>query len=256
MRWQLLHTAPCPGSENMAIDEALLARARDSGECVLRVYGWSTPTLSLGRHQSADGLYDRARLRESGIAVVRRPTGGRAILHHREITYSVTAPDAVLGTLRESCARINRLLIDGLGRLGVEAREARSGARPPRPSGAPCFETPVTGELIVNGRKLAGSAQWRDAGALLQHGSILIDDDQSAVASLLLHPVAPPAPPATLHAALGRVPETAELVSALFAAVRSLEDPDASELEIDNVLAGIIAARRPRYDDDSWTWRR
>ena len=76
----------------MALDEALMSRARRSGETVLRVYGWAAPTLSFGRHQRALGEYDEAALLRAGVGVVRRPTGGRALLHDREVTYSVTAP--------------------------------------------------------------------------------------------------------------------------------------------------------------------
>src|SRR5512139_2874749 len=94
MRWGFLHTPPLDGVANMAIDEALLARARDTGEGVVRVYGWSAPTLSLGRNQVARGAWDRERAGTLGLPIVRRLTGGRALLHHREITYSVTAPTA------------------------------------------------------------------------------------------------------------------------------------------------------------------
>src|SRR5215207_3150452 len=92
LRWRLLLSPPLGGPENMALDEALMARARRTGETVLRVYGWSRPTLSLGRNQRAAGLFDERALAERGVGVVRRPTGGRSLLHHREVTYSVTAP--------------------------------------------------------------------------------------------------------------------------------------------------------------------
>src|SRR5437762_2701634 len=109
--WRLLRTLPASGAFNMALDEALMVYARETGSWVLRVYSWSSPTLSLGRHQKARGGYDLTRLAEHRIDVVRRPTGGRAILHDREITYSVTGPVADAGDLHESYARINRLLI-------------------------------------------------------------------------------------------------------------------------------------------------
>src|SRR5438105_3962404 len=110
LMWRLLQTVPATGAFNMALDEALMAYARETGTWVLRVYSWSSPTLSLGRNQRARGGYDPTRLAQQHIDVVRRPTGGRAILHDREITYSVAAPVADAGDLRESYARINRLL--------------------------------------------------------------------------------------------------------------------------------------------------
>src|SRR5688500_13675445 len=107
-RWRTLVSPPAGGAANMAVDDALLDRAREAGECVLRLYEWSRPTLSLGRNQTARGHYDLDRARELDVGFVRRQTGGRAVLHHREITYSVTGPAAVLGSLRESYARVNR----------------------------------------------------------------------------------------------------------------------------------------------------
>ena len=231
-----------------------MARARTTGEWVLRVYSWSAPTISVGRHQSARDAYDAATLAGAGLAIVRRPTGGRAVLHDREVTYSVTAPAAAAGALRESYERINRLLIDALRSLGVDV-EVAGQTRAPKPDLTPCFELPSPGELTARGRKLAGSAQWREHGALLQHGSILVDGDQSAVSSLLREPIAPSPGPATLRALLGRTPAVGEVRAALFDAVRRHEDAGARELTRDAMLAAAAAQLRPRYEDPTWTWR-
>src|SRR4051812_2440297 len=117
-RWRLLIAPPRSGAENMARDSALKARAAHTGETVFSVYSWNAPTLSFGRNQPASGHYDPHKLRDSGVGVVRRPTGGRAILHDREVTYSVTAPLDDQLPLRETYARINRILQSGLSRLG------------------------------------------------------------------------------------------------------------------------------------------
>ncbi len=239
----------------MALDEALLERANESRGAVFRVYTWSEPTLSFGRNQAALGTYYPERARARGIAVVRRPTGGRSLLHHREITYSVTAPADLAGSFRESYGRINRLLVGGLWRLGVSAEIAAPSERSLPPSAAPCFERPAAGELVVDGRKLVGSAQWRDGRAMLQHGSILVEDDQSLVSSLAdAVSLAPPA--ATLMASLGRAPTVTEVAGALFGAVRELECPDADELRMDSALEATRARLVARYLDDCWTWRR
>jgi lipoate-protein ligase A len=255
MRWRILVTPPLDGVDNMALDHALLDRARSAGEAVLRVYGWRRPTLSLGRNQPARGLYDLPAAGRLGVAVLRRPTGGRALLHHREVTYSVTAP-AAGRAVRESYARINRLLLDGLRRLGVDAALAAPAGAARPPSVAPCFEAPTAGEVVVGGRKLVGSAQWRDGDALLQHGSILIDDDQPLVAALTQAPVPPPPPPATLRALLGRAPSLVEVADALRASVAEREDPAVGELPADDGLAAAARAYAARYADDDWTWRR
>lgn len=257
MRWRLLLSPPLDGATNMAVDEALLARAARSGEAVCRVYTWTRPTLSFGRHQQARGHYDAGAARRAGVDVVRRPTGGRAVLHHRELTYSVTAPVTGGERLRESYARVNRLLLDALRHLGADVHLATPAGRAPVPSAAPCFETPTAGELVLGGRKLVGSAQWRDEGAFLQHGSILVADDQGLVSRLAVRPMPLPPPPATLGEALGRAPDAAELADALLVALRRLEDPGAERWSGDEpALVGAIAASRARYLEDGWTWRR
>ena len=240
----------------MALDEALLRRAASSGEAVFRIYAWAEPTLSLGRNQPARGEYDRGALDRSGIGVVRRLTGGRAVLHHREITYSVTAPLSLGATLRDAYRRINEILIAGLRSLGADARIAGAEGRAPLPSIAPCFEEPTEGELVLGGRKLVGSAQYRDEDALLQHGSILIDDDQTSVASLLVSPAPPPPAPATLRDALGRAPAPAEVNAAFLDAVRAREDVRVEELTVDEELAAAMRDACARYADPEWTWRR
>jgi lipoate-protein ligase A len=254
--WRLLVTPPASGAENMALDEALMDRARQTGEWMLRVYSWNTPTISLGRNQSARGRYDVDRVRELGLDVVRRPTGGRAILHDREITYSVTAPLGDAGDLRQSYDRINRLLLSALQSLGVAATVATPTARSATPGMAPCFDEPAAGELTVDGRKLAGSAQWRSEDALLQHGSILVADDQTLLASLALAGPTEIPPPATLSDALGMTPELSDVAAALANAVRVLEDANAGDFVVDDELRARASALVVRYLDDAWTWRR
>jgi lipoate-protein ligase A len=256
-RWRLLFVPPRCGAENMARDTALQARAARTGETVFSIYSWSHPTLSFGRNQPATGLYRREKIRSADIDVVRRPTGGRAILHHREVTYSVTAPIDT-ASLRETYASINRILRMGLSRLGVLVETVPRPQRPPTPGLRSCFENPGEGELIAQGAKLIGSAQWRENGALLQHGSILVDDDQSTLPEL----TAPTQGsgwsipmPATLHALLGRAPDPAEIADAMFDAVRAIEDAQASELTEDEVRSEALA-RVPQFLDEGWTWRR
>jgi lipoate-protein ligase A len=233
-----------------------MERARETGAWTLRVYSWSAPTISLGRHQTARGVYDLDLIAARGYRVVRRPTGGRAILHDREVTYSVTAPTSAAGELGESYRRINRLLLAALHSLGVGVSVAAPAARTIAPGVTPCFDQPAAGELVVDGRKLAGSAQWRVDGALLQHGSILVADDQSTLAELAVGGQRPIAKPATLTEALGWRPSTEEVAAALHDMVRTMEDADASPLEIDPALRARIGALVVRYSDDAWTWRR
>jgi lipoate-protein ligase A len=268
-RWHLLESEAASGARNMALDAALLAHARRTGEATLRTYTWSRPTLSLGRHERARGLYDAVRLAAQGVDVVRRPTGGRALLHHHELTYSVTAPVGGL-SLVETCAAINDLLRAALAALGVLVTVAARGPRALRPDGSACFAAPAPGELTVAGRKLVGSAQLREDGAFLQHGSILLKDDQAMIATLRTLAVAaeashsasddvpaPTLPAATLSETLGRPVAASEVRDALGAVLRAvvgpagvLSPPDSPSLRTD--LARLeVAFRAP-----AWTWRR
>ena len=248
---------PRSGAENMARDSALMQRARATGEHIFSVYSWERPTLSLGRNQTAKDRYDLREIEERGIDVVRRPTGGRALLHWREVTYSVAAAAAEQDSLADSYAAINRILLEGLIRLGVDAIEARGDGRMLPPGDMPCFAAPSKGELTSQGAKLVGSAQVRENGALLQHGSILIHDDQSMISSLLVNRTAEIEPPraATLGGSLGREPSVEEVAAALFDAVQVLEDPDASLLD-DGELEEMTTAHLDHYRNPLWTWRR
>jgi lipoyl(octanoyl) transferase len=244
----------------MARDAALLDHAARTGESIFSIYSWRRPTLSFGRNQRARGRYDLQLLAERGVDVVRRPTGGRAILHHREITYSVAAPVCAQESLRDAYGRINAILLDGLDSLGVSALIAgASESAPLKPGSAPCFEQPSEGEITAGGRKLVGSAQWRGTSAFLQHGSILVEDDQTELASFAA-PGAdeagrePPAP-ATLRELLGRAPASAELAGAMFAAVRRVESAEGSEMSENEIRADALS-RVHTFLDEGWTWRR
>lgn len=267
MLLQLLHTPPYDGATNMATDEALLTRARASGDVIVRIYTWQRTTLSFGRHQTACGVYDGARAAAAGFDVVRRPTGGRAVLHAREVTYSVCAPVDTLAPAdappRAAYSRINGLIADALASLGVPVAAATPSARARRPDGAPCFDAPAAGELVVrsdDARKLVGSAQWREGGSLLQHGSILLADDQPLLARCMLDQPPNFAPAASLEQALGRMPAIDEIAHALFGAAKRLAAELGADVERadpdDPAHAREVARLLPRYVDPSWTWRR
>ena len=256
-RWRLMLVPPRSGAENMARDSALMDRARATREHIFTVYSWAEPTLSLGRNQTAKDRYDLREIEKRGIGVVRRPTGGRALLHWREVTYSVAGPAPEHELLTDSYNAINRILLQGLVRLGVEAREWRGGQPTPPPGDIPCFAAPAEGELTSEGAKLVGSAQVREDGAFLQHGSILIHDDQQIISSLLVQRSVEIEPPdaATLAGALGREPSVEEVAAALFGAVQTLEDPDAIHLD-EHELDAATNTHLDRYRNPLWTWRR
>ena len=253
--WRTLVTTAASGAVNMAMDQALMARARRTGESVLRVYTWSEPTLSFGRHQLARGRVDPQVAKELGVSLVRRPTGGRALLHHREVTYSVTAALARDDSVRAWYASINLVLLRALRELGVHAETAVVTGRTPLPSTASCFVRPDEGEITVGGRKLVGSALLRQQGALLQHGSILLDDDQPMLNALLPADELRPAPAGTLRQALGSVPAVGAVADALFASLTGVADVDATPLDGDEQFRAESDGLERQYASEEWTFR-
>jgi lipoyl(octanoyl) transferase len=181
--WTLwVEDAPRPGWANMAIDQALLERAHTSDEGWLRLYTWEPHCLSFGRHEPAARCYDRERMTAMGLDAVRRPTGGRAVWHSRELTYAVAIPYRLFGSLQSAYLEIHRMLAEALRLAGLPVSLAPRARVPGLEAGA-CFAEPVGGEIMKQGRKLVGSAQVRWKRALLQHGSILLADDQQMVAA-------------------------------------------------------------------------
>jgi len=174
----------------MALDEALLESvAKGASPPVLRFYRWQPATVSLGYAQSVAADIDLSVCRQAGLDVVRRSTGGRAVLHDEEVTYAVIAPtDGPFGTSVLDCYRvISEVLQQTLQRFGLPAQLV-----PGRPRGgqmnaakAVCFSAPSQFELVVDGRKVAGSAQKRHGQAFLQHGSIPIEMDLDLLARVL-----------------------------------------------------------------------
>jgi lipoyl(octanoyl) transferase len=243
--------APRPGWRNMAIDRTLLERAQ-AGESWLRLYAWDPPCLSFGRHEPASRRYDAERIAELGLAVVRRPTGGRAVWHAGELTYAVAGPSAGLGSLRATCDEIHRMLRDALASLGVAAELAPARRAAAVDAGA-CFSRPAGGELMVEGRKVVGSAQVREGAAFLQHGSILLEGDQSTVANLTRGP-APPDRSAALARVLGRPVARERVAQTIAAAATARWGPPARRVESPAEVLERAEARGDCFRSAAWTW--
>jgi len=184
LTWRILRDPAVGGAWNMAVDVAL-ARHLENGHGILRLYRWSRPTLSFGRNQKARDRYDPFALRSLGVDVVRRPTGGREVLHDRELTYSVILPLRSQSGLRSTYRTLHDGLVEALRSLGVNAHLAGPGARSPGPDAGPCFADPVANEVVVEGRKIVGSAQSRIGESLLQHGSLILAPPSVSLDALL-----------------------------------------------------------------------
>jgi lipoate-protein ligase A len=236
----------------MALDQVLLDLAEHTGDGFLRLYRWAPFCLSFGRHEPALRRYDQAAILRRGLDAVRRPTGGRAVWHARELTYAVAAPVSWFGSLPESYQTIHMVLAEASGRLGARVELARPAPIAALGSGA-CFASAAGGEVKSLGRKLVGSAQVRQGSAFLQHGSLLLEDDQAVVAAVT-RGTAPSGAEITLCEAAGRrigFDEAAEAVAEAFLGLGGSWRPVAPE-----ELMPHAAAHLARFADPAWTWRR
>jgi lipoate-protein ligase A len=184
--WRLLETGAGDAAWNMAVDEALArVHARGDGPPTLRLYTWDPPAVSVGYAQALEGEVDLEACRRAGVHWVRRPTGGRAILHEHELTYSLVIRQSRLpGPVPATYGQLARGLAGAMRQLGLEPTLAAPPARAARHSAA-CFDEPSAHELLVAGKKVLGSAQVRREGVILQHGSWLLQFSPGRLASFL-----------------------------------------------------------------------
>lgn len=279
---------PRSGAANMARDHAL-AVSSAQGTGTLRFYRWAPATLSFGRNEPVTVGYRKLLRDRPELGVVRRPTGGRAVIHDRELTYAAVFPVRSMGGLREAYGRINAGLVEGLRRLGVDARSAPGDPAPGAPGAGPCFLGSVAGEVVVGERKLVGSAQVRIGNAVLQHGSLLLEADQGLLVrdaratengcgSLNGHASSPDGralsngrafsngssglpspggpPPVTLAELMDPVPSWDALVGTLCRGLARTLGGDWEESALTPEEAALADGLEARYGSQEWTWRR
>lgn len=266
--WRLiLEPHPRPGALNLAMDEAILRTVAESkAPPTLRLYGWSPPTLTLGRGQSCADA-DLPALRRDGIVLLRRMTGGTAVLNRDELTYAVAAPKDEIrfaGPIAESYRGISKALVVALTKLGAVGATAvphDAGSPGPRPQRTPvCFEISSDYEVTVGARKIVGNSQMRIRCGILQHGSLPLSGDIGAIGQYL---TARPSPERvrshamTLTDALGRTATWEEVADAVRTAFCEV-------LNLTLVPSPLTAGERKRvealvaekYGRDAWTCRR
>jgi lipoate-protein ligase A len=265
--WRLIVDGEADGPTNMAIDEAILtAVIEGASPPTLRFYGWSPPCVTLGRSQSlADA--DQALCLAAGFDLVRRPSGGQAILHTDELTYSValcqTDPRAEGGVL-ESYRRLSDGLVAGLHRLGLEAVQAVKNKQPLSEPTPVCFEVPSDYEITAEGRKLVGSAQWRSRGGVLQHGTLPLRGDLTRIVDYLVFTERERAirrrslrsRALTLEEATGRILPFSKVAAALGSGMAEALNLHLERGKLsDQERRRASELRRSRYADESWTGR-
>ena len=268
--WRLAHTPPANGAWNMAVDEAILeAAGQGIVPPTLRLYAWNPPCLSLGYAQPVADA-DQVALAQHEWDLVRRPTGGRAILHADELTYSVSAPYTearVAGSVLESYQRLAQALLQALHRLAVPAETEEKYTLPEDANlrGPVCFEVPSDWEITVDGKKLIGSAQVRRQIGVLQHGSLPLYGDLARITQALAFPDEETRKDAatrllaratTVEAALGRKVTWEQAANALavsFGQTLNLEfvESELSEWETDRARALV----EEKFSHPDWTGR-
>lgn len=258
--WRMVWSGAADGATNMAVDEAVLwAVASQEAPPTLRLYAWEPACLSLGRGQRADDV-DMEAVEVAEYDLVRRPTGGRAILHVDELTYSVIAPEReprVAGGVVESYRRLSAGLVRGLELLGVNHVEADERVDNRGAEGAVCFEVPSDYEIAVGGRKLVGSAQMRARGVVLQHGAVPLHGDIARICPLLRghpDPARVRSRATTVEEALGRRVGWSEAAEAL---VEGFAEALNLQLQRGELTAREIDAaeelREKKYARRAWT---
>ena len=188
MTGRLLPWNQSDAATNMAIDEGiLLAYRQGKASPTLRFYGWSPPAVSIGYFQELDKEIDRDACCKHGIQWVRRPTGGRAVLHHQELTYALImgGKDGLQSSVLQDYLKIAQGISDGLNAFGIRVELHSGRSQSDGRLAAACFASPSWYELKHNGKKLVGSAQLRLQGAILQHGSILTDFDPELLLAVI-----------------------------------------------------------------------
>lgn len=261
--FRLIRDRAHDGATNMARDEAI-SRVVSAGDQppTLRLYGWVPPAISLGQSQRISSV-DEARCRADGVGIVRRPTGGLAILHTDELTYSMALPidhPIAEGDVMTSYRRIADAIMRALQSLGVPDVRASRIAKEDKAKGPVCFEAPSDYEVVGAGKKLVGSAQWRRVDGVLQHGSLPLHGDIARICAYLVDAPAQDKVrehAATLRDVIGRDvswDDAAGAWASAFAEVLGIRFAP-GELSADE-LRCADELRRSKYANDEWTRRR
>ena len=238
----------------MARDQGLLQLAQELGVAVLRLYTWEPYCISFGRNEPALRRYNRAMIENGRLDCVRRPTGGRAVWHARELTYAVAAPVGLFGSLPAAYQSIHHLLAAALATMGAPATLASAPSRHEALDAGACFASPAGGEVMVAEAKLIGSAQLQQGTAFLQHGSVLLEDTQATIQQVTLGEP-PDSKDRPLAAVLGRPVSFLEAADAIESAALTWTR-DWSEWRDEALLARAAARYEPQFQSPEWTWRR
>ena len=273
--WSFINSGKCSASFNMALDEALL-EWHSKGEIgpVLRFYEWEPATLSIGYFQSVEKEINMVEVKKNGLGFVRRPTGGRGVLHEHELTYSVIVSESypdMPETVTEAYRVISGGLLEGFRNLGLDAtfsvpQTAQQSADLKKPKSAVCFDTPSWYELVVEGKKVAGSAQTRQKGVILQHGAILLSLDENKLVSLFKFKseeqreqmrISLPEKAVAIDRLANRPVSVSECVEAFSKGFEEALDMKLEPFDLtETQLEFVLEIERKKYANDEWTFKK
>ncbi len=273
--WHFINSGKCRASFNMALDEALL-EWHSKGEIgpVLRFYEWEPATLSIGYFQRVEKEINLDEVKKYGLGFVRRPTGGRGVLHEHELTYSVIVSESYPNmpeTVTEAYRVISGGVLEGFRNLGLDAtfsvpQTAQQSDDLKKPKSAVCFDAPSWYELVVEGKKVAGSAQTRQKGVILQHGAILLSLDVDKLVSLFTFKSEEqreqmrknlPEKAVAIDRLVDRPVTVSECADAFSKGFELALDMKLEPMELtEQQLQYVFEIERNKYANDDWTFRK
>ena len=273
--WHFINSGKCRASFNMALDEALLEwHSKEEIGPVLRFYEWEPATLSIGYFQRVEKEINMDEVKNQGLGFVRRPTGGRGVLHEHELTYSVIVSESYPNmpeTVTEAYRVISGGLLEGFRNLGLDAtfsipQTVQQSDDLKKPKSAVCFDAPSWYELVVEGKKVAGSAQTRQKGVILQHGAILLSLDIDKLVSLFTFKSevqreqtrkSLPEKAVAIDQLVDRPVTVSECSDAFSKGFELALDMELQPMELtEQQLQYVLEIERTKYANDDWTFRK
>jgi len=249
---------PKKGSYNMAADEFLFKELGTEPKTFIRFYSWKRPTVSLGYSQKISRVLDEDFCKKNNIDVVRRITGGKLVLHHREVTYSVCSSDKKIfsSSLNKSYKVISEALINGLKELNIPAYLEQENNPSYSKSSLPCFSYPARNEIKVKGKKIIGSAQKREGSKFIQHGSIPLErEDQLLESVSLLKKKNEKIRMITVSEAVQKKINYFELVKHLISGIQKFFDVQLKKIEFTREQKRLIKKiQRDRHENEEWIY--
>ena len=246
------------GSLNMAIDEFLFQSIGEEPETYLRFYRWERPTVSLGYSQNISEVVDVKSCQNQRIDIVRRMTGGKLVLHHKEVTYSLCSSDSetFTSTLLDSYKLISQALMRGLEKMGLKPCLADAPPDSYVRGNLPCFSYPARNEIEMNGKKIVGSAQKRAGSKFIQHGSIPLEEDEGFLKSVsLLKGDESKACMSSLTQALGKEVSFDWAVEHLASGISEFFNVNLrAKVFNEKEKEDILRIQKERYDNREWTF--